>query len=416
MKKKTLSEVDILQRSLQYSYEDVRPILKYLGTPESDLSRSKSSTRSDALKISADLRKMGSNDIATVLRGGDAVPYYQVVFDVAKKLKVDNISQKNSAECIEREIIKKLFADALDKMSEDEKRILLNSMGITGSEIPYKAAGTLITQLLLKKFGGFAVYRMSLIMANIISRALLGSGLSFATNVALTRAISVLLGPIGWASSGVWLAIDLAGPAYRKTVPAIVHIALLRQMTINRLNIGIVGDGSVGKDALLMSVFGIDTDNVNPIAGSTEDAEIYSLGDTGAINVVNFPGFNDVRPHVNELTNDQLHHTDVFLMVLDLNRGVSGTDVEILKTLKSFGTPILICLNKIDIVRPKNKDFLLKAAKDRLGDCEMIETAFDPDERVHKEGPIGAEKVFDWVKRKLEEDGKETDHLKKESC
>ncbi|MEW2639935.1 hypothetical protein, partial [Vibrio cholerae] len=35
------------------------------------------------------------------------------------------------------------------------------------------------------------------------------------------------LGPILWAISGVWLAIDLQGPAYRKTVPICLYLGVV---------------------------------------------------------------------------------------------------------------------------------------------------------------------------------------------
>lgn len=413
MTKKTLSPIDIIQRSMTYSQDDVRPILKYLGMHENELTLKKNSSREDATKIVNHLRRMGSNDIATIARGGDGVSYDEVVYDVAKKLKAPDINKNATAEYNERQIIIKIFSEAFEKMSDDEKRFLLDSIGVSGQDIPFATSGVLIIQLMLKKYGGFAVYRTSIIVANLVSRAILGSGLSFATNAMLTRSIGLFIGPIGWIASGAWLAVDLLGPAYRKTIPAIVHIAALRQMVINRINIGIVGDGSVGKDSLFKSVFGINTENVSPIAGSTKDIEIYPLEDTGTINLINFPGFNDVKTDVNALIENHLHHTDVFLMVVDLTRGVSGVDVAILNKLKRFEHPILVCLNKVDMVRPANKESLLKTAKERLGEVDMLETAFDPDERLSQTGPIGSEEVFNWVKCKLDDAGKETDNFKK---
>ncbi|WP_338420424.1 hypothetical protein, partial [Aeromonas veronii] len=38
-----------------------------------------------------------------------------------------------------------------------------------------------------------------------------------------------LTGPIGWVISGVWAAVDLAGPAYKVTIPCVIHVAMLRK-------------------------------------------------------------------------------------------------------------------------------------------------------------------------------------------
>ncbi|WP_417881345.1 hypothetical protein [Vibrio sp.] len=51
----------------------------------------------------------------------------------------------------------------------------------------------------------------------------------FATNTTVVRTASVLAGPVAWAITGVWTAIDLAGPAYSVTIPSVIHIAMLRK-------------------------------------------------------------------------------------------------------------------------------------------------------------------------------------------
>ncbi len=46
--------------------------------------------------------------------------------------------------------------------------------------------------------------------------------------VALKKTLGILAGPIGWVITGTLVSINLAGPAYRVTVPACVLIATLR--------------------------------------------------------------------------------------------------------------------------------------------------------------------------------------------
>ena len=45
----------------------------------------------------------------------------------------------------------------------------------------------------------------------------------------LFEVVVVTTGPIGWALTGAWTAFDLAGPAKRVTVPAVIQIAVLRK-------------------------------------------------------------------------------------------------------------------------------------------------------------------------------------------
>ena len=90
-----------------------------------------------------------------------------------------------------------------------------------------KQAMVAAIQIAIRK-GGFASYRIALIVANAIARALLGRGLSLAANAALVRWLSAFAGPIGWAFTIAWTAVDIAGPAYRVTIPAVIQIAYMR--------------------------------------------------------------------------------------------------------------------------------------------------------------------------------------------
>lgn len=403
--KKLLDLTDVLHRSIEISPDDVAPLLKYLGMPTDTLNNKIHDARGKAVNIAEFLRKMGSNDIATLFRGGSGVLYPEVVLDVGKKLNA-KVSESKSVEKNEEAILFKVFEDTLDQMSESEKRQLFQSMGIREHEYPTGAAATIVTQL-VARYGGFAVYKSALIVANMVSRALLGQGLAFATNATLTKTIGAFLGPIGWIASGVWLAVDLAGPAYRKTVPAIIHVATLRQTLLKRVTIGVVGDGSSGKDSLIQAVFGFES-NIDPVAGSTKEAMAYQLSEEGNAHVVNFPGFNDYRPEVNTHSHDYLHHTDVFVLVIDLARGVSGTEVAMLKKLEKFAAAddILICLNKVDLARNKeDRTRLVKAAHERLGGFKIIETAFDPDPRLGSDR-VGCEDVYKWIDARLAANGK----------
>lgn len=77
--------------------------------------------------------------------------------------------------------------------------------------------------------GGFKSYQLTVIIVNAVLKALIGRGLSFGANMALTETVGLLVGPIGWVVTGLWTAIGIAGTAYRVTIPAVIQIAALRQ-------------------------------------------------------------------------------------------------------------------------------------------------------------------------------------------
>ena len=74
---------------------------------------------------------------------------------------------------------------------------------------------------------------------NAVLTAIFNRGLTLGGNVLLTRTASILTGPIGWIITGLWTMVDIAGPAYRVTIPAVIQIAYLRTLMENREAINI---------------------------------------------------------------------------------------------------------------------------------------------------------------------------------
>lgn len=176
--------------------------------------------------IAAEIQRYGGNTFSNVFRGGKGVPYIEVLRDVADQLKV-NYNSSSDAATIEAQIQIKILSQAYEKMSDDERRALLKELGVGGASIP--AALPIAAIQGAVRLGGFAAYRLALIVANAIARALLGRGLSLGVNAALTRTIGVFAGPIGWAITAAWTLVDLAGPAYRVTIPSVLQVAYMRQ-------------------------------------------------------------------------------------------------------------------------------------------------------------------------------------------
>jgi hypothetical protein len=112
-------------------------------------------------------------------------------------------------------------------MSPAELREFADSMG-TELTVPTVPLVLMAIQTAVRA-SGFAAYRLSVVMLSTLAKVVLGRSLSIATYLTLTRSISVLAGPVGIALSTGWLIADIAGPAYRITVPACLLVACLRQ-------------------------------------------------------------------------------------------------------------------------------------------------------------------------------------------
>lgn len=173
-----------------------------------------------------DIRTNGGNTFANLIRG-NGVEYDEIVRDVANKLKV-NYHKNAQTDAIEIEIIKKLISDEFEKMSLEQKKEILETIGADNVNAVI-AAPAMLAGLLAARLSGFAIYKLAAMAANAVARAVLNRGLAFGANAALMRGMGVALGPVGWVVTGAWFAVDIAGPAYRKTIPSVIQIALLRQ-------------------------------------------------------------------------------------------------------------------------------------------------------------------------------------------
>lgn len=183
--------------------------------------------------IMAEIQEFGGNSFVNIFRGG-GVYYKEILCDVCDKMKV-NYNKKSQVQIIEGNLLMKIMQDSLEKMSKDELIMFTKELQLEVKELTPQA----ITGLLQAIFraGGFKSYQYSLIIANAIWRFLFGKGLSFVANRTFVKLLSVLSGPIGWTITGIWTAVDISGPAYRVTIPAVIQVIYLRQLYLNKDNI-----------------------------------------------------------------------------------------------------------------------------------------------------------------------------------
>lgn len=188
----------------------------------------------DDLKlISSEIRSFGGNSIFNLFRGGNGVTYKEVLTDVAEHLKV-NCNKNSSCERIEIEILLKVLEQSIEKMTEEERKEILEGFG--GSYTTMTGPALMLALQTAIKASGFATYKLAAIVAQAVAKAILGRGLAFSTVGPLMKGISTFAGPIGWVITGIWTAFDLASPAYRVTIPCVIQIAYMRQKMLNEKN------------------------------------------------------------------------------------------------------------------------------------------------------------------------------------
>ena len=177
-------------------------------------------------EIAAELQRYGGNTLANLARGGRGVPYWEIAVDVAKRLNAEVRSGMSVAQ-VEGAILLRVLEQAYSRMSGEERRLLFETLGIEHAAGVPSSLPLVVVQAAISA-SGIAGYQVAVVVANAVARLLLGRGLSLGANAALTRALGVFAGPIGWTVTGLWTVAELAGPAYRVTIPAVIQVAAIR--------------------------------------------------------------------------------------------------------------------------------------------------------------------------------------------
>lgn len=175
-------------------------------------------------EIAEEIQKFGGNTFVNFFRG-TGVCYREVLIDACDKMNV-NYNIDSSTDIIEQNLMLKILEDSIDKMDDASLKNLVSEMNLNVTNINKQAIIAAI-QILIKS-GGFYSYQILVIIANAVAKQVLGHGLKLATNATLTKMMSIFVGPIGWIITAIWTALDIAGPAFRITIPVCVQIAYMR--------------------------------------------------------------------------------------------------------------------------------------------------------------------------------------------
>jgi GTPase len=175
-----------------------------------------------------------------------------------------------------------------------------------------------------------------------------------------------------------------------------------------RLVVAFLGSASSGKDSAIRALFGIDFGQIDPIPGSTDRIRVAPIDPDGRILVVNAPGFGDIRQDVDERARAVLDQLDIAVYLLNCDGGATIDERRDLDAIRALGRPTLVCLNKIDLVRPHQREEFVTATIAQLAiqPEDAVVCAFDP-LAVLSEEPVGVEHTIRWIHDHLIENGKD---------
>ena len=179
--------------------------------------------------VAAELQHYGGDTLVNLVRR-TGVTYREILIDICERIKVKTDFDAATIE-IEKAMFAKLIESSWEEMTSEQKEELTKAVKVDPKLVGPAAMTAIISAI---KLGGFASYKIALIVANSIAKMIMGKGLQLAANAGIARAIGVFAGPIGWAITGLTTVPAITGPAFRVTLPAVIQVAAMRQQLENK--------------------------------------------------------------------------------------------------------------------------------------------------------------------------------------
>jgi uncharacterized protein YaaW (UPF0174 family) len=180
--------------------------------------------------IAAELQRYGANTLVSLMRLGQGVTYREILGDVCDKLDV-NYNLKSTTETIELCLLMKVLEKSLDQMTPEELATFSRNMQLDLTN-PTPQLILMAVQAAIRTSSLAALELATVLSASVITS--LGGIATWGTVVVASRALSVIAGPVAIVLSSAWMISDIAGPAYRVTIPACIIVAWLRQQRLSR--------------------------------------------------------------------------------------------------------------------------------------------------------------------------------------
>lgn len=166
-------------------------------------------------EIVDEIQLFGGNTIANRLRG-HGVFYREILEDVCNRMKV-NYNKKLSTQLLEMELLRKVAMNAVDNMSDEDIKAFdenLNKDKLMNAVMA--GNGPILTAI-------------TAIIVQQITRQTAKSGAMMLFGRVLAPRIVAFAVPVINALAVAWAIYDIAGPAYRVTIPFTITTAFLRR-------------------------------------------------------------------------------------------------------------------------------------------------------------------------------------------
>ena len=198
--------------------------------------RGDASTREELCSaLEREIRYAGSSDAAyamRLLRGTTpGVSFNAIIRDVGRVLKVPVLRYGTDREMLE-ELTRECVTQQFSKRSPEEQQHLLEDLGVDRARAAAflkRSAGVFAVPIFLEAFG-------AVVVNGLIKTVILGTIARIIGQGVLQRLLPTVLAripwwvgwitPVAWTVAIGWTAINLQGPARRKTVPIVLYLGM----------------------------------------------------------------------------------------------------------------------------------------------------------------------------------------------
>lgn len=202
-------------------------------------------------EIAEEIQRFGANTLATAFRMGKGVLYKEIAVDVCHRFSI-KLDEKDSIEVIEEKIAREVLAKAIASLNLEMLRKMAESVNV---ELENENDKDKIKELIQKnlKKNKLSAYQINMLLSSLMAMSYgfhVTSGfIGWGVGLGVLR---LLTGPIGWG----WILFDpvkwLTGPAFRVSVPVVLHIAMLRKKNSQGIKtVAVMGSRSTGKTTLI---------------------------------------------------------------------------------------------------------------------------------------------------------------------
>lgn len=159
-------------------------------------------------------------------------PYKSILLNLCSELEIPDFDATDDIETLEERIIKRVFAECIDKLSEQEIAKLKKTVRVHMKDNYWSGARRPIMML-----SGLAAGRMSGVglyvaassgLAAIGAKGAVGTGAALTGYTAMSTAMSSIFGPVGIGVAGAAAFFQLTKPRPLKALPFVVFMAVMR--------------------------------------------------------------------------------------------------------------------------------------------------------------------------------------------